>query len=239
MAERCGLPVEVRLAVVCPCMVLVPGPHFLNGALDLMRARIPIGGGRIVLALMIVSAICCGVLIGLAITGAAFPQAGPALHVPFEYDVLAAGVAVIAYCSFFNMPWRLTVLPFGVGMAAHAVRWYLLEHGASMHAGAFGATLLVGTAVAPLAHAFRLPFGASAFSAVVSLTPGVLMFDSASATLAAVDQGKSGDSALLLSAMMDAATALIVILAMAAGLIIPKMVFDAAWIGQSSREVRR
>jgi len=28
-----------HLVAVCPCMVLVPGPHFLNGAIDLARAR--------------------------------------------------------------------------------------------------------------------------------------------------------------------------------------------------------
>jgi hypothetical protein len=32
-----------RRVAVCPCMVLVPGPHLLNGAIDLARARIALG----------------------------------------------------------------------------------------------------------------------------------------------------------------------------------------------------
>ncbi|MGC1301687.1 MAG: threonine/serine exporter family protein, partial [Caulobacteraceae bacterium] len=35
-----------RLIAVCPCMVLVPGPHLLNGAIDLVRARIALGAAR-------------------------------------------------------------------------------------------------------------------------------------------------------------------------------------------------
>jgi uncharacterized membrane protein YjjP (DUF1212 family) len=71
LAVRCGLAVSDRLIVVCPCMVLVPGPPF-NGGLALMRARMSICAGRVALALMIVSTICCGMLVGLATTGTAF-----------------------------------------------------------------------------------------------------------------------------------------------------------------------
>src|SRR5215471_611938 len=34
LAVRYDLSSSLRLVAVCPCMVLVPGPHFLNGALD-------------------------------------------------------------------------------------------------------------------------------------------------------------------------------------------------------------
>jgi uncharacterized membrane protein YjjP (DUF1212 family) len=36
-----------QLVAVCPCMVLVPGPHLLNGALDLARTEISLGVARI------------------------------------------------------------------------------------------------------------------------------------------------------------------------------------------------
>jgi uncharacterized membrane protein YjjP (DUF1212 family) len=229
LVARSGLVVTDRLVLVCPCMVLVPGPHFLNGGIDLVRARIPIGAGRIGLALLIVLAICGGLLSGLGLTGVAFPQAGTVVGVPLGTDVLAAGVAVTAYGSFFNMPWRLIATPVVLGMAAHAVRWELLRHGASLQLGAFGATLLVGAVIAPLAHRFRLPFGASAFAAVVALIPGVFMFDAASATLAAVNLGAKADPAALLPIVGNGVTAIVVMLAMAAGLILPKMIFDALW----------
>ena len=38
LAVRYQLSSSLRLVAVCPCMVLVPGPHVLNGALDLIMA---------------------------------------------------------------------------------------------------------------------------------------------------------------------------------------------------------
>ena len=43
LAVRYDLSSTLRLVAVCPCMVLVPGPHILNGALDVVRGRIHLG----------------------------------------------------------------------------------------------------------------------------------------------------------------------------------------------------
>ena len=49
-----------RLVAVCPAMVLVPGPHLLNGVLDLAAKRMSIGLGRVTYGSLIVLAICAG-----------------------------------------------------------------------------------------------------------------------------------------------------------------------------------
>ena len=69
-------------------MVLVPGPHFLNGMIDLVRARIPLGAARLTLASLIVLVICAGLLAGLAVAGVSFPEAGAVHPVPLSIDVL-------------------------------------------------------------------------------------------------------------------------------------------------------
>src|SRR5215813_5053516 len=46
LAVRYDLSSSLRLVAVCPCMVLVPGPHFLNSALDLISGRIHLGLDR-------------------------------------------------------------------------------------------------------------------------------------------------------------------------------------------------
>jgi uncharacterized membrane protein YjjP (DUF1212 family) len=43
VAVRLQLSSALRLVAVCPCMVLVPGPHLLNGTMDLVRGRLPLG----------------------------------------------------------------------------------------------------------------------------------------------------------------------------------------------------
>jgi uncharacterized membrane protein YjjP (DUF1212 family) len=51
-------------------MVLVPGPHVLNGAIDLACTRISIGIARLTYAALIVLMICAGLLAGLNVGGA-------------------------------------------------------------------------------------------------------------------------------------------------------------------------
>src|SRR5882672_11865179 len=62
LAVRYDLSSSLRLVAVCPCMVLVPGPHFLNSALDLIAGRIHLGVARLVYASLVVVAISTGLL---------------------------------------------------------------------------------------------------------------------------------------------------------------------------------
>ena len=50
LAVRYELSSSLRLVAVCPCMVLVAGPHFLNGMLDLIRGRMNLGAARLIYA---------------------------------------------------------------------------------------------------------------------------------------------------------------------------------------------
>jgi uncharacterized membrane protein YjjP (DUF1212 family) len=111
VAATHGLIAAPHLVMVCPCMVLVPGPHMLNGALDLARARIPIGAARIAFAGLVVLMICTGLMVGLSVAGATLSDPTPSKTVPLVFDVIAAGVAVAAYGSFFNMPWKTLPIP--------------------------------------------------------------------------------------------------------------------------------
>ena len=221
-----GLPISGRLVAVCPCMVLVPGPHVLNGAMDLVRARIPLGMARLGFAGLVVLAICTGLLLGLSVGGATLEPGGPAPVVPFAYDVCAAGIAVAAYGAFFNMPWRTVALPIGIGMLAHALRWMLLLMGYSVQTGAFAACLLVGSLVSPLAYRLRIPFGALAFASVVSLMPGAYLFQAASQATALAGPPPSDAAGLALGLLQNGITAFLIVAAMTTGLILPKLCMD-------------
>lgn len=88
------------------------------------------------------------------------------------------------------------------------------------------ACLPVGATIAPLSHRLRLSFGASAFAAVVSLMPGIFMFQAASGTLALSDQGAAISTATMFGIWRNMTTALAIMLAMTAGLIGPKIILD-------------
>jgi uncharacterized membrane protein YjjP (DUF1212 family) len=97
LATRCNLSSSLRLVAVCPCMILVPGPHFLNCMMHLSAARVSLGTSRLIFAGLVVTAISIALLLGLRILGVTLPVDGPGRVVPLWLDVISAGVAVAAY----------------------------------------------------------------------------------------------------------------------------------------------
>jgi uncharacterized membrane protein YjjB (DUF3815 family) len=205
-------------------MVLVPGPHLLNGAIDLVRARMALGASRLLFATLIVLAICIGLLGGLALGGVTLPVMGISDPVPFGYDVVAAGVAVGAYGTFFSMPWKTLPVPIIIGMLAHATRWAAMTFGgASVATAALIACLLVGAVVTPVADRMRMPFAAFSFASVVSLIPGVYLFRMASGFVSIASLGDKAPPDILLGTVGDGISAMLIIMAMTLGLIVPRM----------------
>src|SRR5947208_5896946 len=81
VAVRFELSSSLRLVAICPCMILVPGPHVLNGALDLIAGRVHLGAARLIFASLVILAISIGLLLGLALLGVSLPvdEAGGAV----------------------------------------------------------------------------------------------------------------------------------------------------------------
>src|SRR5216684_85423 len=115
LAERYQLSSSLRLVAVCPCMVLVPGPHVLNGALDLVKGRVHLGAARLIYAGLVIVAISTGLVLGLALLGVSLPLDPAGRAVPLWQDIIAAGVAVAAYSVFYSTPLHMLAWPVAVG----------------------------------------------------------------------------------------------------------------------------
>src|SRR6266404_3654305 len=215
LAVRYNLSSSLRLVAVCPCMILVPGPHVLNGAMDLLAARINLGASRLVYAGLIILVISVGLLLGMGILSVSLPVGEPGRAVPLWLDVIAAGVAVAAFSVFFSTPLRMLGWPVAIGMLARA----------GVATGALAACLLVGGILAPVARRWRMPFAAIGFASVVSMMPGIFLFRMASGLVQLANYSNANFD-LLRATIADAMTAIAIILAMSFGVVAPKMIID-------------
>jgi uncharacterized membrane protein YjjB (DUF3815 family) len=178
---------------------------------------------------MILLAICTGLLIGLTLSNGSLADNLLSTKVPLWLDILATGIAVAAFGTLYALPWRILVAPILVGMLCHASRWLILESGGGIVLGSFVACLIAGISTAILARHLKLPFAALAFSAVVSMMPGMYIFKLSSGLVEVYLAASTATLPMLAKVMYNGTATFLIVMAMTLGLIVPKMLIDS-WL---------
>jgi uncharacterized membrane protein YjjB (DUF3815 family) len=212
---------------LCPCMILVPGPHLLNGIFDIARGDVGIGQSRLMYAMTITLVICIGLVSSLVFHNQSLTQYEITNDLPFPYYLLAVCGAVAAYGSFFSMSWRDIIIPIFIGAVAFLPRYYLVfVTGYSVVMGVFIASMIAGFLAALLASKTQLPFAALAFSSIVAMIPGSNLFRMADYLFNFYQMGSNASVQESLLALNQGVTAIVIVIAISVGVLIPKLCVD-------------
>jgi uncharacterized membrane protein YjjB (DUF3815 family) len=166
--------------LIVPALMLVPGPHLINGLHDMLENHIQTGVCRLGLATSILVATALGVALGAWLTlGPATVSTAPSEATPLTLplDAALAGIAACGFGAFYNAPWRVLWVSILCGVVGHGLRYLCLDH-MSVEVATLFACLAIGLIANVAADRLHLPFSAVAFAGAVPMMPGVFIYQS-------------------------------------------------------------
>lgn len=203
-------------------LFLVPGFPLLTAALDLARFDFTSGVSRLLYATMVTLAAALGAWLvawAFGLTPAEIAPLGLAPGVLFGLRALASLVGVFGFAITFNTPLRPAITASVIGMIANVARLTAVDASANPLLCAAAATIVVGLLAGWASQRLPAP-------RIILSVPAVLIMIPGASTYRALVAMINRDS---LSALSNASAALSVIVALAAGLAIARMLTDPAW----------
>jgi uncharacterized membrane protein YjjP (DUF1212 family) len=211
------------LALIVPSLMLVPGPHLINGLLDLIDNYVPMSLARSGLAIGVLLASALGIVLGIELTLPDPPVGQPgatADGLNVVADMVLAGVATCGFAVFYNAAWAHVALAALGGMAGHGLRFLALEAGWRPEAATLLGGLAVGVVSAWLARSKKLPFAVIAFAGAVPMMPGLHIYRALGGALQLARVGATAEPSAIAGALGNALHAGFVVAALALGLLV-------------------
>lgn len=206
---------------VAAVLFLIPGFPLFSSLIDLARFDFDAGLSRLAYALTVIIAATFTVAM---VSWATDLHPEPAAAVPHPTWYLAALMAsflgIAGFAFLFNSSRRMVLVAATVGTVANMVRLGLLALDANAYFAAFVGGIVVGMFGAVAAHRAHLPRITTTVPASIIMIPGAAMFRSVYAL-------NSGD---MDQALSNAATAMMLVVSIGAGLVLARMLTDRAWV---------
>jgi uncharacterized membrane protein YjjP (DUF1212 family) len=223
LAIRLGWTRSPDLALVVPALMVVPGPHLINGLLDLIDNHVPMSLSRLWLATGILLASALGIVVGVELTVPAplFPEQGASTgHLNLVSDMALAGVVTCGFAVFYNTPWRFLWMVAAGGMAGHGLRFLALEAGCWLETATFLGGLAVGCVSAWMARSTKAPVAVIAFAGAVTMIPGLSLYRALGGALQLARQGEGTDPGTVAATLGHTFQGCLVVSALALGLLL-------------------
>lgn len=225
---RMGWTSTPGICLIVPALMLVPGPHLINGLYDMIENNMQNGLARLGLAVGILVAAAAGIFVGAWMTlGMTTVPIYKILSapIPLWVDVILAGVASCGFGAFYNAPWRVLWTSILCGMIGHGVRFLGLQYGLHVEIATLLACAVIGFMAIRWVSSMRIPFAAVAFAGAVPMMPGVLMYQSIGGAMEISFIGQAASVELVAHTLASGFKACFVVGGMGMGLL------AGAWLG--------
>jgi uncharacterized membrane protein YjjP (DUF1212 family) len=236
---RLGYTRTPSLVLIVPALMLVPGPHLINGVLDLIDNHLPMSLARLGLAAGILLASALGIVLGVELT---LPDSLPPDQVAsadrLVTDMILAGIVTCGFAVFYNTGWRYVGMAAVGGMAGHGLRFLALQMGCRLEAATFLGGLAVGVVSGWMARSGKMPVAVISFAGAVTMMPGLHIYRALAGALQLARQMTETDPAALAGALGNASQACLVVSGLVLGLILGSravLALGEVWLDRASR----
>jgi uncharacterized membrane protein YjjP (DUF1212 family) len=223
LVVRFGWTQTPGLALVVPALMVIPGPHLINGLLDLIDNYIPMSIARLVLATGILLSSAAGIILGVELT-VPMPIAADQTANTDRFNLVSvmalAGVSTCGFAIFYNTAWRHLAMAIVGGVAGNATRFLALEADCRLEAATFLAGLVVGIIAGWSVRFHRLPVAAIAFAGAVTMIPGLNIYRAIVGTVQIARQGGAADPQSLAETLGNAFRGCVVVGGLTLGLLL-------------------
>jgi uncharacterized membrane protein YjjP (DUF1212 family) len=210
------------LVLLVPALMMVPGPHLINGLLDLIDNHLPMSLARLELATGILLASTLGIVLGMELTLADnLPAQQPASedHLNLVLDMVLAGIVTCGFAVSYNTAWGQVGMAALGGIVGHGLRFLALGAGARLEAATFLGGLAVGVVSSWMARSKQAPLAVIAFAGAVTMMPGLHIYRAFGGALHLARHGTQTDSVVVAATLGNACQAFLVVSGLALGLV--------------------
>lgn len=222
-----GSPIH-EAAFTSAILFLVPGFPLVTAALDLARFDFTSGVSRLLYASLITLAAAVGIWIvaaGFGLTPGEIPATNLPLPLLTALWLVGGFIGVLGFAVTFNTPLKMALTAATIGALANTGRLVAAEAGVNLLAATVVATTVVGLLAGWASQRLPAPRIVLSVPAVLIMIPGAAAYR---AMVAWIDRDP-------VTGLANGSVALGILVAMAIGLVLARMLTDPAWTSPTPR----